>query len=135
MENVQVNFLAVLVAAIAYFVIGGLWYSPLLFARPWMAALGVTEDELKKSSPVPGYVVSLIGAFLAAFVMAMFIEWTDTRTLQSGLTTSFFIWLGFVATTTAPPYFFEDRPKGVYVIYAGYTFVGFLVMGTILALW
>ncbi len=137
METVALNYLAVLVAGVAYFLLGGLWYSPVLFAKPWMQAQGLTQADAERmqKNAAPAYVTSFIGSLVAAFVMALFIGMTDVTTLQGGLTTGFFIWLGFVATTNAPPYFYEDRSKRVYLMYAGYTLVGFLLMGSILAIW
>jgi hypothetical protein len=47
MEEFQLNFLAILVAAVAAFVLGALWYSPVLFAKQWMKAHGYTPDKLE----------------------------------------------------------------------------------------
>lgn len=136
MEIVQLNYLAVLVSGLVYFSLGGLWYSPALFARPWLAAIGKTEEEIRQGgSPVAGYAVSLIGALLSAFVLALLVHHTGTTTLQGALTLGFFVWLGFIATTNAPPYFFEDRSRVLYAIYVGYTLAGFLIMSVILTFW
>ncbi len=137
MDNIAVNYLAVLVAGVAYSMLGGLWYSPILFAKPWMAAMGLTEadtEQLQKGAPA-AYATSFIASLVAAFVLALAIGVTGVTTVQGGLTTGFFIWFGFVATTNAPPYFYEDRPKKVYLIYAGYTLASFLVMSVILTIW
>jgi hypothetical protein len=48
MPQVHINFLAVVVAAVAAFIIGGLWYSPLLFAKPWVNAHGYSEEQVKE---------------------------------------------------------------------------------------
>ncbi len=137
MELVNINYWAVLVSAVAYNVLGGLWYSPILFGKAWMAAQGLTDAdaETMKQGAAKAYVVSFIGSLIAAFVLAMFVEYAKSTTLQAGLSTGFFIWFGFVATTAAPPYFYEDRSKKVYLMYAGYTLVGFLIMAAILTLW
>ncbi len=102
-----------------------------------MAALGLTDADKEKlqKGASRAYAVSFIGSLVAAFFLSMFVYFSKASTLEGGLTIGFFIWLGFVATTVAPPYFYEDRPKKVYLIYAGYTLVGFLVMGAILAIW
>ncbi len=132
MFSTDVNFLAVLVAGIAYFMIGGLWYS-VLFGKAWLAAIGKTEEEVRNEGGAPvAYVVSFIGSLISAYFLAVFMSGT---TLQAGLGIGFFVWLGFVATTNAPPYFYENRNKKLYLIYGAYTLVSFLVMGAILALW
>ncbi|MFQ5602240.1 MAG: DUF1761 domain-containing protein [bacterium] len=137
MDLVNVNYWAVLVSTVAYFMLGGLWYSPILFGKAWMAAQGLTDADKEKlqEGAVKAYIVSIVSAFIMAFVMAMFVGYASAANLQSGLTTGFFVWLGFVATTVALPYFYEDRSKKVYLMYAGYTLVGCLVMSSILALW
>jgi len=136
MAEVNVNYWAVLVAGVVYFVLGGLWYSPILFAKPWMAALGKTAEQIRQQGGAVGaYVISFIGSLISAFVLAMFVRMQAPASLQSGLTTGFFVWFGFVATTVAPPYFYEDRSKKIYLMYAGYTLVGFLLMGGLLSVW
>ncbi len=47
---IEVSYLAVIVAALSAFLLGGLWYSPLLFAKPWMAAAGITEEQTRQAS-------------------------------------------------------------------------------------
>lgn len=132
MFSTDVNFLAVLAAAVANFMIGGLWYS-VLFGKAWLAAIGKTEEEVRSEGGAPvAYIVSFIGSLISAFVLAVFMSST---TLQAGLGMGFFVWMGFVATTNAPPYFYENRNKKLYLIYGAYTLVSFLAMGAILALW
>jgi len=102
MAEVNVNYWAVLVAGVVYFVLGGLWYSPLLFAKPWMAALGKTEEQIRQQGGAIGaYAISFIGSLISAFVLAMFVRMQAPASLQTGLTTGFFVWFGFVATTVA----------------------------------
>jgi hypothetical protein len=131
----EINYIAVLVSGVAYFLLGGLWYSPVLFAKTWLAAIGKTEEQIKQSGAAAAYIISFIGSLAAALVLAMFVDYAGADSLPAGLVTGFFIWFGFVATTVAPPYFYEDRNKRLYLIYSGYTLVGFLMMASILALW
>lgn len=112
MGSADINYLAVLVSGVAYFMLGGLWYSPVLFANPWMKALGLTEEKIKEQgSAAPAYIVSVIGSLVSAYFLANFVHLTGTDTLVAGLGMGFSVWLGFVVTTSAPPYFYEDRPK------------------------
>ncbi len=132
----KINYFAVLISGVAYFLLGGLWYSPLLFSKTWLAAMGKTAEQIKQSGGATlAYITSFIGSLAAALVLAVFVDYAGADTLEAGLATGFFIWLGFVATTVAPPYFYEDRNKRLYLIYSGYTLVGFLMMASILALW
>ncbi len=131
-----VNYLAVMVSAVVYFMLGGLWYSKLLFAKPWMEAIGKTEAECKAmGSPAPGYIVAFIGALLSAFFLATFISYAGGASLVDGAKIGFYAWLGFAVTTLAPAYYFEMRPKALLLIYAGYSLVAFIIMGGILGAW
>ena len=64
--SITVNYLAVLVAAVVTFVIGGIWYSRALFGPRWMAAVGKTEEECRKGNRG----TALFGAFVSALMMA-----------------------------------------------------------------
>nr|MDQ3072469.1 DUF1761 domain-containing protein [Bacteroidota bacterium] len=78
MDNISdvvsdLNYIAILVAAVSTFAVGGLWYSPMLFAKPWMAASGLTEEEAKKGNAPMIFGGAFILALIAAFILAMFI--------------------------------------------------------------
>ena len=81
----DLNWLAVLVAALAYFAIGALWYAPPVFGRPWMAAGGMTMPE-EGTRPSPAiYLTPLVGSVLSSVALAMLAEATGTDTLQRGI--------------------------------------------------
>ncbi len=129
-----VNLLAVLVAGVSYFILGGLWYSPLLFGRLWLRVIDKSEAEIKEQGGAgPAFAVSFASCLLASFTLASILTFTET--LASGLATSLMLWLGFVAASNAAPYFYEDRPKALYLIYVSYSLTGFLLMTLILTLW
>jgi hypothetical protein len=128
----DVNYLAVLLSALSAFVLGGLWYSPLLFAKPWMRLNGFNEEALKK-----GGNMALIfgGAFLAnlvcAFVFAMFTK--HITDIDDGASFGFATGLCIVGASFALNYLFERRPLGLWLINAGYFTVQFTIYGVILA--
>ncbi len=67
----SINYLAVVVAAVAYFMIGGLWYSPLLSAKKWLALSGMTEEQIKASGGGgKAYLGTFVGALVMAYVLA-----------------------------------------------------------------
>lgn len=132
----SVNYLAVIVCAVIYFMLGGLWYSKLLFANPWMKAMGKTPEELKaQGNPIAGYILSFIGSLLTAFMLSVAIDYVGAASLIDGAKIGFYIWLGFAVTTLTPAYYFECRPKALFLIYSGYTLVAFVIMGGILGAW
>jgi hypothetical protein len=132
----QVNFVAVLVAAIASFVVGGLWYSSLLFVKPWMAEIKITTDEWKSSPPPMArlYATAFVGALLASFLMAAVLITVDHHSLGSGLKRGFAAGVCWVATAFGSSYAFERKSLRHWAINAGFYVVQFTVMGGILGL-
>jgi len=136
----QPNLLAVLVAGIIPMVIGGLWYSPFLFAKKWMAIIGKTEEEIKRASnPMKMYGLSFLSSLVMAYVLAHIVIYATAYTQSSGfgagMQTGFWAWLGFVVTTSSATVLFEFRPSGLYLMNAGYNLVCLLLMGGVLAMW
>jgi len=99
----NLNLLAVLIAAISTMVVGFLWYSPLLFAKPWMKEMGCDPsdkarmEEMKKSAG-PAYGGSFLASLISAFILALFLHEMRVASLHMGLLVGFHVWLGFVAT-------------------------------------
>lgn len=131
MENI--NYLAVLVAALSTFLIGGLWYSPMLFAKAWMRENGFTEEELKKGNMAKIFGLAFVLGLIAAFNLAMFLgEDTNAKT---GAFYGFLAGAGWVATFIGTHYLFERKSFTLFLINAGYSIVALTVMGLILGAW
>ena len=79
MQDVDINYVAVLVAALVPMFLGALWYSTALFARPWMRAVDRTQEELKGGQL--GYVISAIGALLMSYALARIDRWAEVDEL------------------------------------------------------
>ena len=133
MENTSINFIAVFVAALSMFLIGGLWYSPTLFGKAWLKALGQEESFL--SSGNKGVIFG--GAFLLSLIMAFnlagFVSGYESWTwgLLGGALAGF----GWVAMAMGMIYLFERRSLKLWLINAGYLVLSFVVMGVILGVW
>ena len=69
----NLNWLAIIVAAVSAFVLGGLWYSPLIFAKRWMKETGITEESTKNTNMVKIFALAFILSLIASFFLAMFI--------------------------------------------------------------
>lgn len=126
----QVNLLAVLLATVAAFVLGGIWYGP-LFGRPWMAAHGFTPEQLRQGfNPVRTYGVTFLIGLVTAYTFALFlgtdVDWS-TGALY-GLVAGA-VWVGGSIATN---YQFENTGSLLLMINAGYHAVRFLTMGAIL---
>jgi hypothetical protein len=130
----HMNFWAVLVSALFLWFLGAAWYSPALFVKPWMAALGIDPSGPKKGLAA-GMISSLIGDLLVAFVLAHFILWSGAASLATGAFVGFLCWLGFFAATQFPQGIYEGRPGKLFLINGGYWLVGLVVAGGLLASW
>ena len=128
----SINWLAVLVAAAAGFAIGGVWYGP-LFAKPWMAAAGMTEEKIRTGNPAKIYGLTFVMNVIAAFSLVMFLG--PERTWETGLFYGSLTGITFVSTAIGITYLFEHRPLSQFLINAGYQTVNFATMGVILGAW
>ena len=134
----RINYAAVAVSALAYWLLGGLWYSPLLFARPFVELMRYTPEQvaaIQAAGEGRQLFVALLISLLLAYVLAHFVRFTGAETARMGLLAGFWLWLGFVATTNLETVLFESRPLGLYLINNGYHLVGLLGMGALLAVW
>ena len=140
MEFMGVNLWSVLAAAVATMILGFLWYSPLLFAKPWMLAMGYDPndkakmDEMRKGAGKL-YGITFVASLLSAFVLAKIIDVTTVSAVLYGMKIGFAVWLGFVTTVQLTSTLFKKRPSKLYLIDTGYQLVCYLVMGAILAKW
>lgn len=130
----SVNWLAVLVAALATFVLGGLWYGP-LFGKIWMDASEMTEEKIRSSNMPMIFGLSFLMQLIAASVLALFLGPESTLAFGPAVAAAVSVGVAWVAPAFAVAYLFERRPLAHFVVNAGYNVVAFTVMGVILAAW
>jgi hypothetical protein len=135
MNHLHFNHWAVLVCGIALWFLGAIWYSPMLFSRPWMRLLGIDPANTNRKSMMTGIILSFIGNVLAAFILAHVILWSGAKTFAAGAVVGLVIWIGFFAAPMVPQAVFENRPFKLFLINSGYWLVGLLVIGGVLAVW
>lgn len=133
-----VNYLAVLVAGIVIFVLGGLWYSPLLFAKRWLALMGKTEEEMKASGagnmPVL-YLLAFLCGLVSAWAIAVVINHFPPYTLPRAAAVGLFCWGGFAAPTSFATAIFSSTPKPLWLINSAYNAVSFVLAALIIVSW
>jgi uncharacterized membrane protein len=134
----DLNWLAVLVAAIAYFAIGAVWYAPPVFGTVWMAAGGMSMPEAGTRPSAAIYVTPLVGSVLSAIALGMLAEASATDTLGEGIVLGLVVAIGFavsIAFVTAQ--FESQKPKPMVwgAVNAGYHVVGNLLAAVIIASW
>ncbi len=128
----QVNWLAVVAAAAACFVLGGLWYSA-LFAKPWQRAAGLSDEEVKGGNKALMFGGAFVLSLIASAVFAMFLG--PKATLGFGAGAGFAAGLGWVTTSFGITYIFERRPLAQFLINGGFNTLQFTLMGAILGAW
>jgi hypothetical protein len=134
MRELSLNFVAILVATVAKMALGALWYSNVLFFKPWIRMSGTSEAQVRQGLG-KALVVDLIGSFLMAFVLAHTIKWSDATTVPQGLMVACLNWFGFVAVATISSVTYERKPFALFALNSGYLLVSMLIMGAILAVW
>jgi len=130
----HINWLAVAAAATSTFVLGGLWYSPLLFGRAWMAVNGLTEAELARGNMAKIFGLSFVCSLLMAVNLAMFLATPDTDAAW-GAAAGFLAGFGWVFLAIAVIALFERRPWKYVAINGGYMTVAFVLMGLFIGVW
>src|SRR5580698_4745449 len=128
-----VNVLAVLVAAVSAFLVGGLWYSDALLGKVWKRANGFSGGEPGAASPKI-LVVSFILCLVMAANLAMFLNDPKTTAVW-GATAGFLAGFGWIAMGIGVVSMFERRPWSYVIVNGGYMTVALVLMGAIIGAW
>jgi hypothetical protein len=137
--NFEVNWLAVIVAALSSMAVGFVWYAKPVFGEKWakLAGLKLNDDKMKANSGKAiglALVMSFLTALTVAHVAALFKFYYDVGTLQAGLMTAFWLWLGISTTTVVVHDVFEQRPIKLTLLTVGNQLVTLVAMGLIVGL-
>lgn len=131
MEEIQFDWIAIILAALLNMAIGFLWYSKWLFGKTWLRLAKKSEGEMKKGRGISvfyGFITSLVIAFFLAF----FEGYLGVTTVSDGMFVGFCLWLGFVATTQVSLVIWANQPFSLFLLDTGYKLLSFLVMGGII---
>jgi hypothetical protein len=134
---VHVNYLPVLVAAVVVFVLGWLWYSPLLFYKPWMRLRGMDPVAATAGATMPAgkLLVELARCLLLAYVIARFVALLGIHSWMGAVHFGFLLWIGFPLILLTGSVLWENVPWKVAAIHAGDWLVKLLVIPIIVTLW
>ncbi|MBT3231789.1 MAG: DUF1761 domain-containing protein [Calditrichaeota bacterium] len=139
----EINYWAVLVSAVVFFLIGAMWYGPLL-GKAWLKAMGWTRESLEasigKTTMAKSFIIMFVSSLIMSYVTAhmvsfMSVVYPEIGMVQVGLSCAFWLWLGYVLSyiLTAPA--FERRPWSYVFINGGYWLIGMIAAGLILGYW
>src|SRR5712692_6075199 len=136
----QLNWLAILVAAISAMVVGFLWYSPVLFAKPWMREMGYDPNDKAKvqemqKSAGPAYAGSFLASLVSAFMLAKLRSVIPIDSALYGMKLGLGFCIGSAATVQLTAALFMKNSMKLFAINTGYQLVCYLLLGAILAVW
>ncbi len=137
MDYTSVNFIAILVCGIMAMIVGGLWYSPILFGKQWIAMSGVSQAKLEegKNKMFVSYVINFVASLIMFYVLAHFVQLAKAVSWTEGVTTGFWLWLGLVAPTSLGSVLWEQKPWLLWVLNNSYYLLMLMAAGAILAVW
>lgn len=131
----KIKYLAVLVAAIVHWLLGGLWYA-VLFKNPFMARVTPQQlQQMQNQSEGRALGIAFIMSLVLCYILAHFVQYTKAKSVMDGAQTAFWLWLGFIVTTNIATVLFEARPRGLFLINVAYQLVACIIAGVILAVW
>lgn len=133
MDSMHLNPLAILAAAAISFLIGGVWYSPILFAKRWQQLTGLSDERLKQGSMARIFGLAFVCSLVMAANLAAFLG--AKATVGFGLAAGAATGIGWVAMCFAVNDLFERRPLALWLINSGYHIVSLTLMGGLLAWW
>jgi hypothetical protein len=132
--EIHFNFLAVLVAAIANYIIATIWYA-VIFGKVWMKLTGITEMKPAPMNIVLVFIGSLVLSFILYHSIVFGNAFFKISGIKGGLMGGFFGWLGYIAPVTLSTKLYEKKPWGLWLLDNGFWLISLLVMGIILSIW
>jgi hypothetical protein len=130
----RVNHAAVFVAAIAYWLLGAVWYGVLL-NKPWMALEHMSAEQAHAMNPAIPFVVAFLLELLIAYALALLCVWRNANTPGRGASVGVLVWIGFLGPINFMTYMFEMRSHTLFAINEFYPLAGLVLMGLILGGW
>jgi len=129
----SLNYLAIVIAALSGFALGGLWYSPVLFANAWLKGAGLSNEEVQKGNKAKIFGSTFVHFLIMAFILAMFVNhnnadasWGAGVGFHAGLLTF---------SAIAIHSLFELKSWQLILINGSYSLISMIIMGAILGAW
>ncbi len=128
-----VNYFAVIVATLAGFGLGAIWY--MVLSKPWLRAIGKTEAELKRgtgTAKAMPFIISIVALFVMAWILAGLLGHLGDVTVRGGLISGAFVWVGFVITTMGVNHAFAGAKPMLTLIDGGHWLAVLLIQGAVI---
>ena len=133
----SLNWLAVIVGAVVYFAIGAVWFTPMVFGKPWMAAIGWDESRPRPEMNPATYVVPAVAYLVAAIATGLLAKATGTDTLSEGIVLGLVVGIGYALVVTATDATFDPnkpKPWNWFAISGAYHVLSLTIVGAIFGL-
>jgi hypothetical protein len=132
--EVHVNYLAVLVAAVANYVIATIWYGA-IFSKLWKKLTGITDMKPAPMNIILVFIGSLVLSYVLYHSIVFGEAYYNMKGIGGGIMGAFFGWLGYIAPVTLSTKLYEKKPWGLWLLDNAFWLISLLVMGIILSLW
>jgi len=133
----KTNYLAVVVAAVAYWVLGAIWFG-VVFGRQWLQLEHIPPEQVAAMNGAAAafpYIMSFVLNLIIAFVLAQLCAWRNATTAARGASLGVLLWIGIIGPITYTTNMYEMRPLNLFLLNEGYVLVGLFLMGAILGAW
>jgi hypothetical protein len=130
----SINYLAVLVSAVAVFALGSLWYTPILFGNIWLKEVGMTEEDAAKGNMAKTFSLGFVFIFIMCLALAMFFK-DSGYTVMQGVRWGVYAGFGLMGATVGLNAVYESKSWTYVAINAGYVTIGMAMAGGILRAW
>lgn len=127
--QIPINYLAVVIAALAAFGLGAVWY--MVLSKPWLRAVGKTKEEMQARGAFP-FLIAIIALLLMSWMLAGLMGHLAQITIRGGVMTAFFIWVGFVVTTMAVNHAYSGAKPMLTLIDGLYWLAALATMGAVI---
>ena len=127
LEDVSINYLAVALGALVYYILGAIWYAPDFFGHRWVKHDEVVKEQ-KHTWKTGAYVGELVVDLIIAYVLALFIKLSGAEKIVDGVIVALWVWIGFVATTQFSAVLWTRKTVKSFFIHACFMLVGLLAM-------
>ncbi|HZA60841.1 MAG TPA: DUF1761 domain-containing protein [Actinomycetota bacterium] len=131
----ELNYLAIAVAAAAYFAFGAIWYAPPLMGKMWQRAARLTDQQVGEGPNAVLFVGTYVAYFLEALVLAAIAAHTGASTVGDGLILGLFVGVGIVGATIWVNNAYQRQTATLFWINAINGIIGFVVMAIIVTVW
>jgi len=134
MPRTEINYLAIVVAAILNMTIGFIWYGP-AFGKTWLRLVGLRMENIDKTQVPKAYGLAFLAALVMAYVLSAIVDLAQATTIVAGARTGFWVWLGFIVAGGAGRYLFPFKPLQLFMLDNTYQLVVLAVTGALFAVW